>query len=726
MSSVITFKPGERWSYRGVTFSFERELGDGLLLFQNERTLAPLQIETEGGRGAPDVRWAVAAYAAGDLKRAPAVKGSSARRVAAAREYDSTTIRKMDPDARLRLFVLRGMDELGLTSLSVKAVAAALDRLWATSSDALTTSAPPPARTVLRWLQARGEAGARPMAQMVSMTGRVPRRGRLPEEVRALMKRGALRYWSQRELDIKDAYALMAMRVMRLSRWRERAGLGGFTIPSRETFRQQVLALECRETVAAKFGSKRAANRYKAVEGGLSAPRILSLGLMDATSFDAIAALDATWMLPIGTPWLVVVMDVKSRCIVGFFLSFEPPSTLGVMECLKRACTPKMYYDGQDGATGGLVNVFGRFNEIVVDNGKEFAGLAFEDAFADAGMTVRLAPVASPQHKAMVERFFGTLNSLLNHKLPGARLPVPVMRELGYDPQASQLLTVEEIEELIWEALRLYHLDEHSGIKAPPALVWARDVEAFGIPVHDDLQQFDKMMGAVREGRRLSRSGIELHTLQYHDPVVVSALLSELAPQDPQRDQRRSGSATAKVKVKFNPADLGEIHVWHHIRRRYVTLPCTEPQYARGLSLWHHNTLNAWARQAGLAFSSQAERLKARADLIAKIERLAPDAKIRQRRALARLWKSPAIQDRLHGVVELQYAPARHDGLAPIVPQIALASERRDGGAISSRPARAGKPKKAPPQAPRAKPVTQEAKFEPASSQPSSQWKTFE
>lgn len=119
------------------------------------------------------------------------------------------------------------------------------------------------------------------------------------------------------------------------------------------------------------------------------------------------------------------------------------------------------------------MNIYGRFDEIIVDNGKEFAGVAMEHTLADLGTTLRLAPVASPQHKAIVERFFRTLNSLLVRKLPGAKLPIHAMRELGYDPQATAVLTVQEVEQLIWEALAVYHLDVHSGIGTPPALQWA-------------------------------------------------------------------------------------------------------------------------------------------------------------------------------------------------------------------------------------------------------------
>jgi putative transposase len=56
-------------------------------------------------------------------------------------------------------------------------------------------------------------------------------------------------------------------------------------------------------------------------------------------------------------------------------------------------------------------------------------------------------------------------------------------------------------------------------------------------------------------------------------------------------------------------------------------------------------------------------------------------------------------------VVEIEYAASRHDGLAPIIPQIALVSERTDGGIRPSRPAR---PKSRPKPASRRKPKGEE------------------
>ena len=690
MTSVIRFEPGQRWRYKGAVLLYQQDLPGGLLLVQHERTLKSFQIEDGPSLRVPDDAWALSAYASGQLKRLPKAEVSRARKLADEREDDPATIASLDPSARLRAFVLRGLDDMGVFNASAKQIDGALRKLWADHpSVILEIGRPPSPRTVIRWLEARGEPGNRPLKQMLSMAGKVPRAKRLPSDVLRLLDRFALRYWTVLGLSKKDAHALMALRIYRLNRWRARSGIDvSLSVPTYEWFRQHVNRLECQETRAAKFGSKLAARRLKPDGPGLSATRFLELGCMDHTLLDSIAVMSSDWLLPMGSPWLTLLIDVKTRCVVGFVLSFEPPSIYSVMECIKRAALPKTHLLERQDRFADFASIFGMFSEIVVDNGREFAGVAFEDAMLDAGVSLRLAPVASPQHKAIVERFFGTLNSMLTRKLPAAKLKPQDMRDMGYEPEAHAILTVEEIESLVGDAINVYHLSNHSGVAAPPGKLWKDDAAKFGTPVYSDPFFLEKALGAVKEGCRLSRAGVQIHGLQYHDEIQTGRLLNTLVAEEPKRRQGKVGSATCQVKVKFNPADTGAIHVWDHINNQYVTLPCEDVGYAKGLPLATHRILTKWAKERGLAFSTEEERIAARGELIRRVEALAPDLRLRQRRSVARLMTSPTVQDRLNGAVEIAFAQSRHDGMAPLIEQQPLSLARSDQGIAPRRPPR--------------------------------------
>ena len=332
----IQFKKGERWLLDGAPVVFDQSLTSGFLLFLHEESLKPVQVQYDDGYRTPDMSWAMDAYAAGRLTRRPETQTSAVRRLAVEREYDPATIMELDPRSRLRLFVLRRLDGLGLHKASEGKLATALARIWQEEPEARKFGQPPATRTVIRWLK-RGEPGHRTLQDTFSMTGRVPRAKRHSPQIRRLMANWVQRYWRCPATNKTTAHARFATRAMRLSRWRVRAGLDPIKTPAFETFRQSIRESENYANYALKFGKKKAASRFKAVAGMMTAQRCLQLGCMDHTLLDAVAVLDTEWMLPIGSPWLTVLIDVKSRCVVGFVLSFEPPSIYSVMECLKRA-----------------------------------------------------------------------------------------------------------------------------------------------------------------------------------------------------------------------------------------------------------------------------------------------------------------------------------------------------------------------------------------------------
>lgn len=157
---------------------------------------------------------------------------------------------------------------------------------------------------------------------------------------------------------------------------------------------------------------------------------------------------------------------------------------------------------------------------------------------------------------------------------------------------SSTLPTLSQAERLICNAIATYHLEQHRGLGDAPARVWLRGVRQHGIPVIGDDRQLSKMLGVHAE-RTLSRSGISLFDLQYQDPGIVGPLLEKLASKQPARDKRK-GSATARVKIKYNPADISEVYVWDAIDRLYVTLPCVSDVNLNGVSLWLHQKRAEW------------------------------------------------------------------------------------------------------------------------------------
>lgn len=692
--SLMQLCTGDVWEIDGERHYLDRVLEGGFLVLRSVQTGQPYQRLTEAGElASPTKQWLEDEFAASAVRRLEVVSASQAHSL---READPELIHDKDPRAIVRQVVLRSLDRMGDFSRSDPSLRKALALIWENKPRQLSSHTPPSPSTVRRWLKKRGQANDRPLKAMVSASGRISRRKRLPASVRRLIHEAATAYWSDLKLTVADAYDDLVFRLQEINREIESRAGDGVAVPSRETFRKHLRSLECFETVAARYGKKEATNRFKATGEGLKAHRPLLLATIDHTPADVHVVMEVDEWRYIGRPFLTLIVDVHSRCILGWVLSFEPPSLYSVIECIKRANRPKPRMRTLFPDCPELADIYGKCDEIVVDNGLEFIGTSFESGMIDLGVSIRWAPIKEPTYKAIVERFFSTLNSMFHKKLPGGTFPVEKLRAWELNPQKFAVLTLEQTEALLDLAIGTYHQSLQRSLKNTPVRTWVRGVNAGnGIPVIGDDRQLDKLIGAHEE-RLVTRSGVNLFNLRYHDPAVTGPLLEDLARREAVRG-RREGSATAKVTVKYNPANLTEIHVWNGPRGVYVTLPCTDREYAAGLSKWQHDRLQEWQRESHARTEDDRRALRLRLrSAIGALE--SPKTIKRQKRAHARLLTSPKIEALGGAGLRIAHAEPRHDGMAPVIPTVVLAPERTDDSAKPIRPQRGGKRKsKRPP-----------------------------
>jgi len=105
----------------------------------------------------------------------------------------------------------------------------------------------------------------------------------------------------------------------------------------------------------------------------------------------------------LGRPWLSLAIDAESRSVVGFYLSFEPPSYRSCMMVLR-----------------DIVRRHGRMPDmLVLDNGKEFHSSAMQRVCALYGCHLRYRPSAQPRFGSVMERIFGTAQSQLINNMKG-------------------------------------------------------------------------------------------------------------------------------------------------------------------------------------------------------------------------------------------------------------------------------------------------------------------
>jgi len=531
----------------------------------------------------------------------------------------------------------------------------------------------PSAGTMRRDIKKRGASGYRPMSLMMRKQ-RTGCRSPFRPETRSLMSSIARWFYAVRHRSISDAYAKFC-RLHNYLEARECRRMGmtrKWKRPSYETLRMEIRSSESFEFVESKFGVKEARRRYSAVGEGMRADRPLDIVMVDATVVDTLLVYDDDQKTVLGRPTLTIGIDVCTRMIVGFFISFEPPSIYSVMNCIKDILSPKSdRFSGPPQHSRSLAYVFGKPFLIVVDNGLENVGSSFQDSMRDLNMNVEWAPVKTPTYKAIVERFFDTLNKNVFHKIGGA-VPYGVkeMRDREIDPTKSACMTLQSLRDVVNQFIaEIYQMQMHNGIGMAPRLKWNELSKRNGIDIIEDLSAIDDACRYVKEAV-LTRKGIETEGLVFNDQVTTSVLLKELMPLAP-RGRKRRAANSVRVKIKFDPSDISSVRVWNGVSGQYVRLPNTQSAYAAGTSLGLHRILKKKAIEEQQAFFSDDERYAAKDRLLRSLER-------GNFRELGRKSAKRYLSQRsnVSPIVETEEAPPRHDGNAPFVP-VELGMEQR-------------------------------------------------
>ena len=192
---------------------------------------------------------------------------------------------------------------------------------------------------------------------------------------------------------------------------------------------------------------------------------------IDHTRTDLIV-IDDRDNLPLGRLTLTYCLDTATRYPLGYYLGFEPPSYLTVMECLHHAICPKPDVRQLYGAEHAWL-AYGIPATLVIDNGKEFIGHDLADACLLLGIVLQYTPVQTPQFKASVERMFGSLNTMLFHTLPGTTFADPAERG-NYQSAEQACVYLSVVDKLLNIFLvDIYAERFHRGLGAIPARCWA-------------------------------------------------------------------------------------------------------------------------------------------------------------------------------------------------------------------------------------------------------------
>lgn len=320
-----------------------------------------------------------------------------------------------------------------------------------------------------------------------------------------------------------------------------------------------------------RYGQRIATQQLAMFGKGPECTRPLQRVEVDNTPLDVLVIDEAT-SLVLGRPWITVMIDRYSRMVVGLHVSFRKPSVQSVLRCLRHAMLPKTYMREKYPEIKGMWPCFGLIELLVCDNGLEFHAKDLEAACADIGTHLLYCQPRTPHLKGVIERFLKTLNYNFLHLVPGTTYSNYAKR-LDYDSVSKAVLTMGELQLLLHKwVVEVYGAAHHRGINAAPLQRWNEGVAIDAPELAPDPQRLKVYLGQVVR-RQLDRNGVQLHNLRY----TSSALQRILA-----------GRRSLEITVRFDPDDLGAVHVLDTERKEYALASCTSPGYANGLTLEQH------------------------------------------------------------------------------------------------------------------------------------------
>src|SRR5215471_18355492 len=378
----------------------------------------------------------------------------------------------------------------------------------------------------------------------------------------------------------------------------------GIAAPHPNTIRRRIARIPEQVEVKRRRGTQ-AARVYEPLAGNFPPPEsALSVVQIDHTKVDIILVDDLTRQ-PVGRPWITLAIDVFSRMIAGFYVSFDPPGAMSTGLCLAHAILPKSIWLAKYGITTPWP-ICGRIRRLHLDNAKEFHGTMLDRACQNYGIELQWRPVKKPWYGGHIERWLGTFAQELQN-LPGATFSNPAQRG-EYDSEGQAALTLTEFEKWLATFItEVYHQRVHSALGVAPVQKHESTSPKNAAWNVDERRLRLDFMPYVE--RTVQPYGILIDQIAYYSDV----LRRWVNAADPEPAHKR------KFTVRRDPRDISVSHFWDPEAREYFRIPYRDTAHP-AISIWELREIRRQLQQQGresingeLIFSAYA-RMRAIAD----------------------------------------------------------------------------------------------------------------
>ena len=308
---------------------------------------------------------------------------------------------------------------------------------------------------------------------------------------------------------------------------RLRCSAAGLDLPCYNTVLARIQSLDRWKTARARHGRVRGDAMAGPAGEGIKGLKALDFVQMDHAIVDLIVV-DPETREEIGRPWITLAIDVATRCILGFYLTFDAPSQTSVALALEQCCCPKDAWLKEIGFDGEWIP-FGLMKRIGWDNAKCFKNTNLIKACKKAGIEPQFRRVRTPVHGAHIERYIGTYMGKI-HLLKGTTFSNTKERE-DYNSSARSVMSLKEL--TLWTAHQIngcYHNTRHSRLKTTPLeawnVAWRQGGELRLPPMPADRRKF-KLSLLPGVMRTVTREGMNRFGIKYWDEALIPLIGSK-------------------------------------------------------------------------------------------------------------------------------------------------------------------------------------------------------
>lgn len=412
------------------------------------------------------------------------------------------------------------------------------------------------------------------------------------------------RYLSKERATAQDVVDEVILRCRRLK----------LRAPNHNSVRLRIADLPRSQTLKKRARRDEARDRYSPILGAFpGADYAYGLVQIDHTPANVIVV-DEVNRLPISRPYLTLAIDVKTRMVVGIYLSLDPPSAASVGLSLSQALCSKREYLADLGVPGEWP-VWGTMGKVHCDNAKEFRGKMLDRACEEYHIDLKYRPKKTPHFGGHIERLMGEAAKIFR-QIPGKTFSNPKERK-GYDSERESAFTLKELEAyFVDHIVNIYHGRLHSELNTTPLRAWENgilgdgDTPGIGIPPmpEDPLRvQLDFMPYFERTCQRY---GFQIDAIHYYDPVL-DPYINAIESDDESEKQR--------FLLRRDPRDISVLYFLDPADNRYNPIPYLNRGHP-AVSLWEVRSAKAKLREEGLKAVDEdrifeaIERLRQRVD----------------------------------------------------------------------------------------------------------------